>query len=412
MLRIRTSDDLTFVSGGLTDEVVVNANQLENSVQSTAACLWKTTLPFTVDPVLWRFQVPRWWRNEKGDTKRNYRQLGAAYTKGTSIKIAAGPLLETVPSEQEWRTLAANVVEYQRTRLLAVPTQLDLLDTSHPRELHPARLMAPSLVAYSAVEDRINRLLVETSASVADHPIAAQIIVPADRLIDAAEVGRMMASIPADGISSYFIWTPEVSEEMLLAEHDLFGALIRLISALADRGIPVGHQYANYTVAALHGLGLAAVIHHLGWVDKGEPAEEQGFRLRSRQSYVPGVRHTLRFPQAEGVGRQLDAREYAERYCACTFCMGCFDAGQHPLDLLLEDKSVIFSNGQNQWTPTSRAVAANTWHYLLSRRLEIQAFSAAPAVDVISRDIERAALLTGDRDSDRLRRLATELQSA
>ena len=119
--------------------------------------------------------------------------------------------------------MAANVVEYQRTRLLAVPTQLDLLDTSHPRALHPARLMAPSLVAYSAVEDRINRLLVETSASVADHPIAAQIIVPADRLIDAAEVGRMMASIPADGISFYFIWTPEVSEEMLLAEHDLLG---------------------------------------------------------------------------------------------------------------------------------------------------------------------------------------------
>jgi hypothetical protein len=92
--------------------------------------------------------------------------------------------------------------------------------------------------------------------------------------------------------------------------------------------------------------------------------------------------------------------------------MGCFDAGRHPLDLLLEDKAVTFSNGRNQWTPTSRAVAANTWHYLLGRRLEVQAFSAAPAADVISRDIERAALLTGERDSDRLRRLATELRSA
>ena len=189
--------------------------------------------------------------------------------------------------------------------------------------------------------------------------------------------------------------------------------MIRLISALADRGIPVGHQYANYTVAALHGLGLAAVIHHLGWVDKGEPAEEQGFRLRSRQSYVPGVRHTLRFPQAEGVGRQLDAREYADATAHAPSAWAASTRVSILSTSCSKERIPLFSpTGKTSRTATTRAVAANTWHYLLRRRLEIQAFSAAPAVDVISRDIERAALLTGDRDSDRLRRLATELQSA
>lgn len=412
MVRIRRTDDLTFVRPGILDEIVVNANQLENSVQSTAACLWNTTLPFSVDPVLWRFQVPRWWRNEKGETKRNYLRLGAAYTKGTSITIAAGPLLDTVPSDDDWRTLAANVIDYQRSRLLAVPTQLDLFDTTHPRELHPVRLVAPALVSYSVAEDRVNRLLVEASASAAGDQIAAQVIVPLERLIDGDELGQVLSSVPIDGINSYFVWTPQVTEELLLADHDVFAALLRLISALAHRGIPVGHQYANYTIAALHDVGLAAVMHHLGWVDKGEPAEEQRFMMRSCQTYVPGVRHALRFREAAEIGRALEASEYAQRYCECTFCVGSFDAGQHPLDLLLEDQVVVLSNGRRQPIPTSRAVAANTWHYLLSRRLEVEAFSEAPAVDVIRRDIERAGLLADGRHSDRLRHLANELRSA
>ena len=272
--------------------------------------------------------------------------------------------------------------------------------------------MAPALVAFSRVEDRINRLLADASASAADGPIAAQVIVPAERLADVDELDRLISSIPTDGISSYFIWTPEVTEELLLTDQEVFAALLHLISTLAERGIAVGHQYANYSIAALHDVGINAVAHHLGWVDKGEPAEEQRFMLRSCQTYVPGVRHCQRFPQATQSGRNLDAQQYAERYCECSFCAGSFAAGQHPLDLLLEDELVVFSNGRNRRTPTSRAVAANTWHYLLSRRLEVKAFSELPAAEVIERDIVRATALAGDRDKERLRRLANEIKSA
>jgi len=47
IVRVRTSDDLTYISPGLIDEIVINANQWENSIQSTPAALWKTTLPFS-----------------------------------------------------------------------------------------------------------------------------------------------------------------------------------------------------------------------------------------------------------------------------------------------------------------------------------------------------------------------------
>ncbi len=394
------------------DEVIVNANQLENSAQSTAACLWKTTLPFAVDPVLWRFQVPKWWRNEKGETKRNYNRLAAAYSQNTSIKMAAGPLLETVASDDEWRILAANVIRYQRSRLHAVPTQLDLLDATHPRELHPARLIAPGLVAYSPEEDRINQLLIEASVDVAGDPVAAQLIAPLDRLRDQNQIRALLATLPTDGVNSVFIWTPEVTEDQLIADHATFAAVSHLVAGLADRGIPVGHQYGSYAIAALHDAGLAAVTHHMGWVDKGEPAEEQRLMMRSCRTYVPGVRHSLHFSDAENLGRNLSPAKYTKRYCECRFCVGTLDAGENPLDLLLEDHVLVLSDGRRRPVPTARAVAANTWHYLLSRRLEIEAFSNLPVLEVIERDIDRAAELTGDRDTRRLRALAAEVRSA
>lgn len=410
IVRVRSSDDLTYVSQGLMDEVMVNANQLENSIQATTAALWKTTLPFSVDPVLWRFQVPSWSRNASGDTKRNYRRLGATYTKGLGITLGPAPLLDTVSGDKQWRSLAANVVAYQRDRLHDVPTQLEFLDDL--RELHPARLTAPALVAFSTTEDRVNRLMIEAAAEEAQTGVAVQIIVPIERLVDHASLRELIASMPADGVGSYSLWTPMVTEERLLTDPAVLTALLRMISELSGRGIAIGHQYANYTVAALHDVGLASVTHHLGWVDKREPVAEQGFAMRSCQTYVPGTRHCVRFHQAEAIGQELDAEQYAERYCGCTFCAGMFQAGQHPFELLLETQTVEMKNGRERQIPTSRSVGANTWHFLLSRRSEVEAFSAHAALEVIEQDIERASALNRRGDVARLGRLVTELKSA
>ncbi|MHB1511045.1 MAG: hypothetical protein ACYCST_16015 [Acidimicrobiales bacterium] len=407
---MRSSDDLTYVRNGLMDEVVVNANQLENSIQSTAACLWKTNLPFSIDPVLWRFQVPAWSRNAKGDTKRNYQRLGQRYSRGTDLTLGSVPLLDVVSTDAQWKALAANVIAYQAERLSNVPTQLELL--ADLRELHPARLMAPALMAFSTTEDRLNRLMVESAAASADGPIAVQIIIPFERLIDGRELRKVVSSIPTGGVSSYFIWTPKVTEERLIADNELLVSLRRLIATLAGRGIPVGYQYANYSIFALHDGGLAAATHHLGWVDHGEPSEEQAFMIRSCQTYVPAIRHCVRFPEASTLGGPLSADEYSKRYCECDFCAGAFNSGGHPLTWLLESQTIVMKNGRERLTPTSQAVGANTWHYLLSRRLEVQAFSADSASDVIERDIERASALNRGGDASRLEHLATELKSA
>jgi hypothetical protein len=410
VVRVRSSEDLTYLSPGLMDEIVVNANQLENSIQSTAAALWKTTLPFSVDPVLWRFQVPTWSQKTTGETKRNYRRLAAAYTRGLDLALGAAPLLDTIDADEKWCRLSANVIAYQRDRLRSVPTQLELLNDL--RELHPTRLIAPTLVAFSTVEDRINRLMIDAAVTEAQARVSAQVIVPIERLADRRSLAALIAAIPSDGISSYSLWTPQVTEDRLLTDPSVLAALLWVIGELNSRGIAIGHQYGNYTVAALHDVGLASMTHHLGWVDKGEPAAEQTFAMRSCQTYVPGVRHCVRFEEAEVLGRELDAAEYAERYCECMFCAGMFQSGQHPFELLLETQTVVMKSGREREIPTARSVGANTWHFLLSRRNEVQAFSARPAVEVIERDIERASGLKRRSDAARLGHLANELKSA
>jgi hypothetical protein len=410
LMRLRRTEDLAFLQPGLFDELIVNANQLENSPDSTSAHLRRTRSPYMVDPVLWRFQQPAWWRNSEGNTKRNYRRLAHAYSDGTSIRMAEGPLLNTVASDHEWERLASNVVIYQRDRLEAPPTQLDLLDPDFNAELRPARVIAPALVAFSAVEDRINRLLVEASVKAATAPVVAVVAIPDTRLIPGFDLAAFLRSIPREGLQAYFLWTPGVTEELLLADDGVLGTLLAIISDLRGRGIPLVHLQGSYVTAALHAVGVSGIAHHLGWVDKGEPVAEQGGGPRSCQTYIPGLRHCARFNHAHELGRGLADHDYVDRFCDCTFCVGILGQGQHPLDLLLEDQEVIGMGRRRM--PTSRAAAANTWHYLLSRRQEVDAFSRESALDVIARDIARAASLAGQNDAARLERLAAQLRAA
>ncbi len=408
IVRIRTSDDLSFVNPALMDEVMVNANLLEHCPDSTASALRLTTLPYSIDPVLTRFQVPAWWRNEKGETKRNYARLGAAYVQGTSVQIASGPLLETVPTDDEWRVIATNVIAYQRDRLVQIHPQLELFRG----ELRPVRLLAPALVAFTPAEDRVNRLLAEAAAESAGIHVGLPVIVPPDRLRDPAQLEQLLQSVPIEGIGSYLLWTPQVSENGLIEDPTLLPALLRLVSSLANRGVPVGHLHAGYLTFALHDVGISAAVHHLGWVDRGEPAHQTGGGPRSGQTYVPGIRRTVRVDRAESLGRDLEARVFTERYCWCNFCAGAFNAGQHPLDLLLESQTVTDKRGRQRLTPTGRATALNTFHYLHARRQEVEAFSRKSAADVVREDIDRAAALAGQPETGRLRRLAVGLRSA
>ena len=199
--------------------------------------------------------------------------------------------------------------------------------------------MAPGLVAFGPAEDRVNALLANETINAATSAVAVQVSVPENRLRDPIDLTSLVASVPRLGVSSYLVWTPGVTEDVLLGDPDLLAGLLQLIKSLAERGVPVGHLHATYATIAMHDVGLAAVVHHLGWLDKGEPAGEVRGGLRSCQTYAPGIRRTIRFQLARDLAYDLESSAYLEKYCDCLFCRGAVAAEQNPLDLLLEYES-------------------------------------------------------------------------
>jgi hypothetical protein len=182
LARLRTSEDREYLRPGLCDGLLINANQLENNPEGTTGYLEATQLPYLVDPMLWRLQVPAWWRNEKGDVKRNYARLASRYAEGTNVRMAEAPLMDCVHDDGEWDRLAQNIVAYQRGRLCE---QLDLFNAEGVR---PQALLAPALYAPSPTEDRVNRLLAEASAEAAGEAVFVTFVLPGDRLARATEV--------------------------------------------------------------------------------------------------------------------------------------------------------------------------------------------------------------------------------
>lgn len=399
--RLRRAEDREFLRPGLCDRLIINANQMENNAKGTAAYLEETGLSYLVDPMLWRLQLPEWWRNDKGATKKNYARLAARYSAETSVRMAEGRLLDQVPDDSSWEQIGRNVVTYQRQRL---SEQTDLFDSEG---LKPEGIVAPALVAFGPSEDRLNRLLATSAATAAGGRVIVPFVLPYDRLADPSQVLSALATVARESVTAYMVWTPGVTEELLLTDDALFGALLSVITHLSEHA-PVIHSQGSYLTAALHQVGIAGVVHHLGWVDKGEIASHSRGGIRSCQTYLPGLRHCTRFDEAERLGRNLNREIYLEKYCDCVFCTAVFDEGQHPLDLLLEDQLVKI--GQRRRTPTSRATTANTWHYLNSRRQEVDAFSTRSAVDVVEGDIARAVALAGQ--ATLLKRLAAGLRSA
>jgi hypothetical protein len=353
--------------------------------------------------------MPEWSQNTEGGLKRNYQRLAAHYSNGTGLTLGSRPLSETVTTDKQWQIIAYNAIVYQQARLHRDEAPPDLFGAKH--SLEPVRLTAPALVALTRDEDAVNLKLANAAIEAAGRPIAVQVILPLVRLLDSAEVAKILKSLPFEGVSSYSIWTPNVTEEMLIGDESLFATIARAIATLTDNGIAVGHQHATYAVMAMHDIGLHSITHPLNWIDHGGTFKSAGFANRSCRTYAPALRRPIRFGDARELAGGFEVDEYHEMYCDCIYCTGLYSEGHHPFEELL-DTRVVQKGTRSVTEPTPGAVAANNWHFLLSRRSEVHAFSAEPAVDVIARDIERATKLHRGPDAARLSQIASLLKSA
>ena len=54
------------------------------------------------------------------------------------------------------------------------------------------------------------------AATALGKPLAAQVILPPARLLGPESIEDLLATIPRDGVTSYMLWTPQITEELLL----------------------------------------------------------------------------------------------------------------------------------------------------------------------------------------------------
>ena len=91
-VRLRTDEERQYIERDRADIVLVSANILEHHAAKFCHWLGDLSLPFIVDPMLWKFQVPAWWQNERGQLKNNFHRLARAYTDGTKVQMGRGPV--------------------------------------------------------------------------------------------------------------------------------------------------------------------------------------------------------------------------------------------------------------------------------------------------------------------------------
>jgi hypothetical protein len=394
-VRLRSADELGALTRAAPGAVVVNANLLEHRAARVSDWLADRGIPFLVDPVLWKFQVPSWWQREDGGLRRNFARLARSYGgAGTRLGVGLAPIMQIAPSDDEWRRLARNVIRYQRDRIRAEAGDLALLMGYSRTPAEPIADIAPYVLAYDREHDRVNGLLLTTAAEEAAGPLVGCLALPRNRAVETSELESALGVIVDARPAGCLVWFEGMTEELMLDDESTLNAFLHAVDRLGRAGVAVWHAHGGYSAFALRSRGLTGFVHPLAWKDNGMPAQQpSAVVVRSCTTYATGFRGSVHFQRAMSWGGGLSGRDFLRLYCDCHFCSSTIDAGGHPFEHLLEVTTV---GATRRETPTSLSVAANELHFLFSRADEERSFEGDTVAAVLARARERAHQLTGD----------------
>jgi len=351
--------------------------------------------------------VPSWWVRSDGQTKTNFRRLAERYFAGTNLGTAENGLPDSLP-DATWGLIASNVVAYQKTRIAEEGGPLLALI---PDVDQPANIFAPYLLARDSGEDRVNAILLHAAAESAQERVVAHIAVPVERFSRGVHLDRILSVLSSDMALGCFLWIERLPETTLVGSDVYLDTLEWMLDRLAEKGLLVWHANGGYCAAAMRDWGMTGIAHSLAWRDHGMPAAPPtGIPRHSRYTYVTGLHYARSFDDAMLLGRSLDSETYQRLYCGCSFCLGAWEADQHPLNLMLQVTAVKGPRGRTDYIPSEQALAANTLHFMWARRGEVLDLSQAPIVDVLMREIDRGVELKGEAAN--LRRLVSRLRPA
>jgi len=403
LVRLRSDDDSEYLLPGALDGVLINANHLEQRPAQTIQAVVNRNIPFLIDPMLSRFQVPNWSQRTDGQMKRNFEKLALLYTRDIGIRLGQQPIIDVIQDSKDWAKLASNVVSYQRSRLSDEAGGL-LQAMKVEGQFEPSEIIAPCLLATSRDLDATNHTLLAASAEASGRRVLAQVAVPIERFRQPGELASALSAIQPDLALGCLLWIERLTEERTLAESMLLENLLSVLEVLSSRRIMVWHAHGQFSAMTLRPFGMTGVIYPLAWVDRGMPAGSPTGGQPSCRTYLTSGHHDVQFVRAAQLAERLTPEGYLENYCNCYFCRSAIEAGDRPLELMLEIVQVKGPHGY-QPRPTERALSFNRWHYLWSRHKEAADLSSFGIVEVLQRDINRAASLGDVGYLDRLVKL-------
>lgn len=403
VVRLRTTDDREYLVRRALDGVIVNANELENRAEASSSTLVDHRIPYLVDPMLWRFQVPDWWHRQDGRVKRNFKRLATRYTAGTDVVMARGPLMNEVTTEADWRGIAKNVVRYQRERIPEASGAL-LRAMQGDIDPEPAAIVGAYLLAETESVDAINRCLLEASAEAAGDKVIGSVALPLARALEPRQLDKALDAVSSDLALGALVWIEGLTEERTVMGEG-GEVILRVAEQLAGRGLMVWHAHGGFAALALRDRGITGIVHPLAWRDSGAPAPPpKGVPQHSRTSYLTAMHQSERFGTISQLAAHLTPEEYLEHYCSCWFCGRALAAGRSPLELMLEETERQGPRGRVVQVPSEEALSFNRWHFLWARHLEVEQLREQPVASVIGKAIDDARWL--HHDAGYLHRLA------
>ena len=417
-LRLEQHDDKAFYANvpEVGDGIVLNANLAESSAASCASFVDKMSRPFCFDPVSYRFTVPEWLLQERGEgpEKRNYSRLWKKYSSGIE-PWSGDPLADAREvmslSELNLAKYARNTLDYQDFQLRhAWISEAQTFVGMEPLfgTFAPAAYTAPYLIQTrdgdrsTVAAASLARLTAELAKP---RGTMAVVAMEPDLLDDPARMALIAKLYASCGAHAVWIWTVGLPAIALADRPTRFTNYLRLVRTLSDAGVEVGIMYGGFLAALLRFVGVKAISHGLMYGEVRGAVPAGGGPLPN--FYWPPLHRFVNYERAKAMVESMTPSEFLERVCACDICR----------TLVTEPRGLnryFEANRPGKATrdfPVRSSLELNRFHFLMARGQEMINLRGGILPELIDQLLV-AATEFGDPSKEPLRVWVRRLESA
>ena len=371
------------------DQLILNAKIVAHMGSGLSAFLLNNLLgkPYVIDPQTYSFQHDASYlesSSRPGEISRTFSKLIDCYGPPLDL-ISRGPLRFVSPAEfaqgSVLEKFCARVVDFQRTALTSHSAGQDsakyirFAERKSGKKIHefgPALLVAPyfyldSLGWQEWLDINIEAVvLVKSKAKKTDPPIAAQLVLSKDLLLDGSALSRILAKYAAVKPDAILLWIDSFQEnESSQTELQAFVNLASRLSKVAS----VVNLYGGFFSELLVRAGIFAGAAHGLEYGEDRPVLPIGGGVASARYYMPCLHvrmlHRDALRVARGIGALADQAVFFKKVCDCPTCQEIITDPN--TDFALFGLRKPGKDGKPYPTATTRDICAKHYMHLKKR---------------------------------------------